>query len=97
MSTYINKIKSLYPALSVEQLYEIQRAYDCGMKESAINQFCNPQIPAEIMSLCISDFMDGYFVLSWCDLDFSHEEMMLERQRLIDFQDKKKQSFKVRM
>lgn len=88
---------NLYPNLSIEQLFELNKAFMMGVNEYEIMYFANPQLSAELMSLACADIMDGYYVQSWLDLDFSNEELIKRRNMYHEETLKKKQTVSMKI
>lgn len=94
MSTFKNKLINLHPTLSKKQLDVLLGAYNSGIEESIVFSFANPALSAELMSLAKSDVMDGYFVNTWLDLDFSEDQMKAKRDELLMYE-RSKVRFKI--
>lgn len=89
MNQFKRKLINQHPTLTKKQLDVLLGAYQDGVEESVVQTFANSSLSVEIMSLARSDAMDGYFVNTWLDLDFSEEQMRVAREEMLYYEEKK--------
>ena len=82
MIQFKKKLQRLYPELNNKQLQILIGAYNDGLKEEIIMQFAHPSYSEKIMGWARADAMDGYFVNTWLDRDFSEEQMRIKREQI---------------
>ena len=88
MKEFKRKLLSVYPNLSDKQMTVLIRGFSDGIKQEEIFQFANPTFSPKVMDQARSDAMDGYFVSTWLDLDFSEDQMLQKRNQILYFEER---------